>query len=120
MIVCRCESFTYPHFLEDFGKFLAIFDAFLHHVKRKFLIEENMIVDKALPPEGMTIKQLLWLCGGKDKVSQECGISRLQWTTVPDKHVGTVASMSGLSVERVRPDLAAVAHLYHAKKEQAA
>ena len=79
-----------------------------------------MFEDKALPPSGMTIKQLLWLCGGKDSVAKACGITRLQWTTVPDKHVGVVAELAALSIETIRPDLAPIAHLYRKKKEQAA
>lgn len=75
-----------------------------------------MLSEKALPPAGLTIKQLLWLCGGKKEVAKACGLSRLSWTTVPDKHVVTVSKLAKLPIETVRPDLAGAADVYRARE----
>ena len=72
--------------------------------------------DKALPPTGFTIRQLIWLCGGVAAVSKACGLRGVpQWSAVPNKHVITVANLSQLPIETIRPDLAAVAELYRAR-----
>lgn len=80
-----------------------------------------MIAEKPMPPAGITIKQLLWLCGGRAAVSEACGVPRLQWTTtVPDRHVAKVAELSKLPIETIRPDLAPVAEMYRARVGKAA
>jgi hypothetical protein len=84
--------------------------------KENLVGEKNMLYPKALPPVGFDIRHLLWLCGGKDLVARACGISRLQWTVVPDKHVATVAKLAHLPIETIRPDLAPVAELFRAKE----
>jgi hypothetical protein len=75
-----------------------------------------MFAEKALPPKGFNIHQLLFLCGGKAAVAKACGVTNPRWTTVPDKHVATIAKLAGLPIAIIRPDLAEVAELYLARE----
>lgn len=89
--------------------------------KENFALGEKMLAEKPMPPKGMTIKQLLWLCGGRAVVAEACGIPRLQWTTtVPDRHVMKVAELAKLPIEAIRPDLAGAAEVLRTRAGKAA
>lgn len=61
-------------------------------------------------PDGYTVSGVVALSGGPALVGAECGVSMQavsQWKKVPDRHIRTVARMSGLAPGVIRPDILA-------------
>lgn len=63
----------------------------------------------AKAPVGLSIRGLFFQCGGGAVVAKECGLSEIprRWKYIPEKHVGTISRLSGLSPEQIRPDFMA-------------
>jgi hypothetical protein len=58
-------------------------------------------------PVGYTIRAVIALAGGAAAVCRACNLTACRnWTYIPDAHLKTVAAMSGIPFDVLRPDLA--------------
>lgn len=70
--------------------------------------DDKMTTKRKGAPQGMSIAGAIELSGGTLAVAEACEITRSavsQWHRVPSRHLRTVAKLSGLSLEVLRPDL---------------
>ncbi len=61
-----------------------------------------------LPPVGISLSGLILSLGGYSEVAELCQVKKqavYAWTTIPNKHVRTLAEATGKPITDLRPDL---------------